>query len=719
MIEIIRLNQDWLFCPKNLRNGQHTSCNEKLFTRVTLPHMNPLLPWHDFDEKTYQSVSWYRRWFRPSPRWKGNRVRLAFDGVMIAAQVWINNQYIGEHKGGYTPFTFDITDHLAWNKNNLIAVCVDSRERPDIPPCGGLIDYLLFAGIYRDVRLEILPSVYIADVFAKPRLNNLETDILITNTTADTVCTSVSIRLGGNAVRENVEVAAHSSRTVSLNLDHLDVKPWSLDAPQLYTLQTALRSCDKVSTRIGFREARFEKDGRFYLNGTPVKLIGLDRHQTFPYVGGAMPDRVQARDADILKYELGLNIVRTSHYPQSPAFLNRCDEIGLLVFEELPGWQHIGDEAWKEISKQELREMILRDRNHPSIVLWGVRINESRDDHDFYTETNRIAHELDPTRQTGGVRYFQESEFLEDVFTFNDFSNDVQIPKNRPHLITEFNGHMFPTKSFDQEERLIEHALRHARIQNKQMGMDEVAGAIGWCAFDYNTHAEFGSGDRICYHGVMDIFRFPKFAAHFYKSQRNPKYGYVLEPASHLKIGERSGGGFDPLYVFSNCETVEIWVDNKCYGSYEPDRENFPHLPHPPFRCSGFATWGHRCADIEFRGKVNGKVVIKKLIAGDGVSQKLYLAADDYVLNADGSDCTRVVFGLTDPFGNFLPYATGSVFFSLIGPAEIIGENPFALVAGRGAVWMKAGTRPGEAILRAEKKGLPPKEIKVRIRKKD
>src|SRR5690606_10362556 len=131
---------------------------------------------------------------------------------------------------------------------------------------------------------------------------------------------------------------------------------------------------------------------------------------------------------------------------------------GLLVFEEIPGWQHIGDDAWKEVSKQELREMILRDRNHPSIVLWGVRINESGDDTDFYTQTNAIAHELDPTRQTGGVRYLRDSEFLEDVFTFNDFSNGVMPPNHQPYLITEFMGHMFPTKPWDNEERLVEHA---------------------------------------------------------------------------------------------------------------------------------------------------------------------------------------------------------------------------------------------------------------------
>ena len=715
MREIVRLNRDWRYLPKNRADAKRVDCDDRGFDRVTLPHANVELPWHDFHDRDHQFISWYRRRFRAPAGWRGRRVRLEFDGVMVAARVWVNGRSVGEHKGGYTPFGFDITDRLIWGRENIIAVQVDSRERPDIPPCGGLIDYLLFGGIYRDVYLHVLDPVYIADVFARPGKDAIEAVVAVVNAQEADCETDVRIELEGKWVQQTVQVEAGARRDVALRLDGLSVNPWSLDDPALYTLRTFLGDGDLVTTRVGFREARFDPDGYFYLNGRPVKLFGLDRHQTFPYTGGAMPARVQRRDADLLKYELGLNIVRTSHYPQSPAFLDRCDEIGLLVFEEIPGWQHIGDDAWKEVSKQELRAMILRDRNHPCIVLWGVRINESRDDHEFYTETNRIAHELDPTRQTGGVRYLRDSEFLEDVFTFNDFSNDVQPPNHRPYLITEFNGHMFPTKPFDQEERLVEHALRHARIQDKQMGTEGVAGAIGWCAFDYNTHAEFGSGDRICYHGVMDIFRFPKFAAHFYKSQRDPRYGYVLEPASHLKIGERSGGGFDPLYVFSNCETLEIRVDGRCRGTFAADRETFPHLAYPPFRCAGFADWGHRAVDVEFIGKVRGEPVIWKRIAGDGVPRALYLVADDRTLDADGSDCTRIAFGLTDAFGNLLPYATGVVTLDIQGPGRLIGENPFALTAGHGALWLRAGSRRGTVVVTARTPRLPERRIRIRI----
>ena len=228
------------------------------------------------------------------------------------------------------------------------------------------------------------------------------------------------------------------------------------------------------------------------------------------------------------------NIVRTSHYPQSRHFLDCCDEIGLLVLEEIPGWQHIGDKAWQDIAVDNVRRMIRRDWNHPSVILWGVRINESRDNHDFYTRTNALAHALDSGRQTGGIRYFQESEFLEDVFTMNDFGWPLKAPNHPRYLNTEFVGHTFPTKTIDSKERLQEHTIRHARVHDQLASDPQYAGGIGWCAFDYNTHANFGSGDRICYHGVMDIFRTPKAAAGFYKSMCEPAEEIVLEPVVPL-----------------------------------------------------------------------------------------------------------------------------------------------------------------------------------------
>ncbi len=469
--------------------------------------------------------------------------------------------------------------------------------------------------------------------------------------------------------------------------------------------------------RIGFREAQFHKQGGFTLNGQRLNLIGLNRHQTYPYIGAAAPDRLQRQDADILKFELGVNIVRTSHYPQSPAFLDRCDEIGLLVFEEIPGWQHIGDAGWQATTLRAVRAMIERDRNHPAIILWGVRVNESRDDEALYTQTNALAHQLDPTRQTGGVRNFQGSQFLEDVFTYNDFSNTVREPVHTPYMVTEFNGHMYPTKSWDQEERAIEHALRHLRIQDKQLGMDNVAGAIGWCAFDYNTHHEFGSGDGICYHGVMDIFRLPKWAAYAYASQIDPARRVVLQAATLWAKGDRNGGGFEPLTVFSNCDALDVWIGEAYLGRFEPDRAAFPHLPHAPFTVSGFKSFDDdgRHYDLRIVGLLNGEPVAEQCMAADGLPAALELRADDSTLCADGADMTRLTFRIVDRFGNRLPYTQSVVSFALEGPGELVGENPFPLMGGQAALFVRAGRTPGTITIRASAARLPAAEVTITV----
>ena len=643
---------------------------------------------------------------------------------------------LGEHKGGFTPFSFELTDHLT--NENVLTVYLDSTERTDIPPYGFVVDYLTFGGIYRDVHLRVVEPCHLTNVFVHARdvlsaAPTLIVDVHMANQGAQPQAVTLGVTLKdaqGRSVASSqvpdVIIPPQGDITGSVTLPDLaGIQLWTPDQPALYSVDVTLAQHDHLldaqTERFGFREAEFRQDGGFYLNGGRFNLIGLNRHQTYPYIGAAAPARLQRRDAEIVKFELGCNIVRTSHYPQSPHYLDRCDEIGLLVLEEIPGWQHIGDEAWQAISLRDVRAMIERDRNHPSIILWGVRINESQDNEALYTATNALAHQLDPTRQTGGIRHFQNSQFLEDVFTYNDFSNTVVDPIHTPHLITEFNGHMFPTKTWDQEGRLVEHALRHARIQDKQLGMDSVAGAIGWCAFDYNTHQEFGSGDHICYHGVMDIFRLPKYAAYFYESQQDPAQRVVLHAATVWSMGDNSGGGVNPLVVFSNCDEVEVWIGDTSTGRVAPDRATFPNLPHPPFQIPlghGHLTWGKTLVDLTVRGYIGGQVAAEQRIAADGLPAALMLCADDAELHADGADMTRLVFKIVDRFGNRLPYTNQVVSFEVDGPADLIGENPFAIMGGQAALYLRARHQPGTVTVRATTPRLPAASTAVTIRGK-
>jgi beta-galactosidase len=750
---ILPINRNWRYQPAKVAGAESPDFDDSKFVRVVIPHTNIELPWHSFDDKDYEFVSTYRRRFRFPKGAEGKRVFVDFEGVMTASTVWINGALLGDYRGGFTPFSFEVTKHLRKDAENVLVVQVDSTERADIPPFGYEIDYMTFGGIYREVSLRIVPSTYIDNIFAKP------TDVLGGGRSLEVNCFVGGDPVGDGALSIEVElrdkdhVIAKAVRTVermvsgsegngpdasldpytdaavyastqtlkdparqTVVLPHLSgIQLWDLERPSLYTVHVKLlhsgQVIDEDSRRVGFRDAMFTDRG-FSLNGKIVKLRGLDRHQTYPFVGQAMPARAQKKDADILRKNLHCNIVRTSHYPQSRHFLDRCDEIGLLVLEEIPGWQHIGDESWKKVAIDNVGRMIRRDWNHPSIVLWGVRINESQDDHGFYVRTNALAHALDDSRQTGGIRNFPESELLEDVFTVNDFGFPLRPPNHPRYLNTEFVGHTFPTKTTDDDERQREHTLRHARIHNQLASNPQYAGGIGWCAFDYNTHSNFGAGDRICYHGVTDIFREPKPAAGFYKSQCDPAEEVVLEPAFHWARGDESVG-FTKAVFCSNCDHLKIlaraeslesnpWV---AVAEIDPDRAEFEHLKYPPFVLDMSkldlrklrAGWG----DLRAEGYIDGKLAITKTLSGRGVDSKFALLPDDHELVADGADTTRVVVRVTDEFGAIRTYSNDPVVFTLEGPAKLIGDNPFALVGGTCAVWVRAGESAGTVRLTA------------------
>jgi beta-galactosidase len=719
-------NHNWLFSEKNLPNATRLVFNDAGFKRITIPHTNKMLPWHGFDDKEYEFVSVYRRHFRPPVALQGQRVFVDFGGAMTAATVWLNGQKLGEYRGGYTPFSFELTQHLNWRGDNVLAVEVDSTERQDIPPFGNRIDYLTFGGLYRDVELRFVDQTFIENVFAKPvdvlsPNRNLQVRVFLDQSQKSDALFKLTaeLREGGRLIASQDKELISEANHYDLALSNLGtIELWNTDRPKLYEvtvkLTTGNRLVDQYETRIGFREAKFTPEG-FHLNGKHLKLRGLNRHQTFPFVGQAMPARGQQRDAWILRKELHCNIVRTSHYPQSPHFLDACDEYGLLVFEEIPGWQHIGNADWQNLALEYVEKMVRRDWNHPSVILWGVRVNESGDNHDLYTKTNALAHSLDDSRQTGGVRYRYSSERLEDVFTMNDFGFPLRPPNHPLYLNTEFNGHMYPTKRNDNVERLREHTHRHARVHDQLASDNKYAGGLGWCAFDYNTHDEFGSGDRICYHGVSDIFRIPKPAAGFYKSQCDPSEEIVLEPAFDWARGDENET-FTNALVCSNCEQLKFYIGERLIAEVEPDRKTYQHLKYAPFVTNLHDGIGRAWADLRIEGYIGGKKVIERKMSGRGADRQLIVEPDDRELIGDGIDMTRVVMKVTDEYGAVRPFANGPITLTIEGPGEIIGENPFALFGGVGAVWIRTKQSAGVVRLVAKHQMLGSKTVAITVR---
>ena len=574
------LCNDWEFtlvCDEKFIRGEGT------YEKVRLPHNIKELPQHYASPDDYEAVCGYRQQIFIDSADKGRRIFLQFDGAAHIAQVYVNGRFAAEHRTGYTAFRVEITDLVNYGAQNLIAVRLDTTENSTTPPFGFVIDYLTYSGLYREVWLDIRSESFISDIFVS---------------TPDTQTAHVELTVDGIAegarvtVWDGSEVIASAEGTDRFDLKCESVQPWDVDHPKLYMLRAELLSesgeiLDTAETSFGFRTAVFKNDG-FYLNGKKVFIRGLDRHQCFPYIGYAAPRHLQEEDARILKEELACNAVRTSHYPQSHWFIDACDRLGLLVFTEIPGWQHIGDAAWKDQAVRNTEEMVLQYRNHPSIVLWGVRINESQDCDDLYERTNETARRLDPTRQTSGVRYIENSHLLEDVYAYNDFSHDGFTPgckpKNKvfkddkPLLISEANGHMFPTKSFDSWAKRQEHALRHARVMDAAQKDGQHTGVFQWCMFDYPTHKDFGSGDRVCYHGVMDAFRNPKLAASVYASQGENIP--VLEVGSPMDIGDYPAGNVGEIYLFTNADEVQLYKNDAYVNTFKAKLSG--GISHPP-----------------------------------------------------------------------------------------------------------------------------------------
>ena len=759
----IAFNNDWLFTESYDAGFDNA-------VKVRLPHTCREIPYNYIRCEDYQMVCGYKKSFYAPAEWRGKRILLRFDGAAHEAEVYCNGHLTAKHSCGYTAFAADISNHVAFDAENTITVRLDTRETLNIPPFGFVIDYLCYGGLYREVTLEVRERGYISDVL----IENIGTSEI-------RVRTCCSEELPGRSLRTDFFDADGNHIASAVGAEFIQrfthPKLWSPDCPHLYTarvrlLDKEMNVLDEKRVRFGLRSAVFRSDG-FYLNGEKLKLRGLNRHQSFAYVGYAMPRSMQRLDAEILKNELGVNAVRTSHYPQSQHFFDRCDELGLLVFTEIPGWQHIGDDKWKAQAIENTREMVMQNMHHPSIILWGVRINESQDCDELYKETNRVAHELDASRQTSGVRYLEKSHLLEDVYAFNDFSHTgdnaglkskkrVTSRRSKPYLVSECNGHMFPTKPFDDERHRLSHALRHANVLDAMYAADDVCGIFPWCMFDYNTHKDFGSGDGICYHGVMDMFRNPKLAAAVYASQNDGSDCCTV--SSSMDIGEHPAGDIGKVYVFTNADSVRLYKNNVFVREFLPERGKYTALPHPPviiddfigemlqtqegydpqtadelkdclgaiakygtsglppkflaklaklMLCKGLKisdgyelygkyveNWGGEATVWRFDAVRGGKVV-KSTVKMPGQSVHLEFAvSSNELFDGDTYDVALVRIRALDPNGSVAVYYQEPVRLEASGEIELIGPDVISLKGGCGGCYVKTSGKAGAGTLK-------------------
>lgn len=770
------LNFSWSFI-KGFKDEYLNKLDKVEATEVNVPHNPVEIPYNYFSEQNYQGLFTYEKFFDVENYNKNKVYILHFEGFMFLADIYLNGEKLGQFYSGYLPVDIDITKYVKKSNNRLVMV-LDSRENKDYPPFGFAIDYLTFSGIYREVWLESHLTTYLNNFYIHGDMNgniniiydiNGNDEISVENLVFD---------------ENNQEKARFSGNSYKLE----DFELWDLDNPNLYKLRTIVTlkgETEEFENRFAFRNVKFTNQG-FFLNGKKIKLVGLNRHQGYPYMGYAASKSLQEDDALILKNELGVNVVRTSHYSQSEHFLNKCDELGLLVVNEIPGWQHIGQsETWREECVENARRMVLKERNHPCIIAHGVRIDESVDDHELYEKTNEIAHKLDKYRQTIGVRNFRNSELLEDIYGYNDFVCDslkigLSKPKsiktqNHPLLITEYMGHMDPVKANSDEGKRIEVALRHAKVIDDNFKYENTAGAIGWCFVDYHSHTDFGSGDHLCPHGVLDLYRNKKYTAAIYASQqdKNP----VLEVLSNMKPGDVPEAIFNDIYIATNCDYVEVYKNEEFVKKLEPKNDMFKYLKHPPIllddivgetfkeekfpkksypkiaRTFSYAamhgfnhlplstkiylgwmmfrykvsftdlvgywnkyvgSWGGMAKTYRFVGFKNGQKVKEVELGPSNEFDLEVIPNKTELVNGDTYDTLKITLRHVDSHKSLMQYSQRIVEVEIDGPIQLVGPKQQTLLGGQLTLYINSLNKTGDAHVKIRMDNIE-KQISVKV----
>ena len=681
-------NQGWRFGGRYVRGAEKPKHSDAHYARVTLPHTVTPLSWGNWDPSLWEHVWIYRKHFAGSAVRRG-RVLLDFDGVLTNATVYLNGVNLGEHEGGYLPFSVELTDELV-SGDNVLAVVVDSRWL-NVPPEGdsggaSAVDYFQPGGIYRDVNLRVVPEVFIADVFAKPG------DVLTPNPTVAVAATIDSahgprhrLNLTAELLDGETPIASGTAdftlkkgkKVVRLTIDGIaGIELWSPDTPKLYTVRVTLSGPSlpsqsfEVST--GFREASFQVDG-FYLNGERVQLFGLNRHQLFPYTGMAA-----------------------------------CDRIGLMVWEEAPGWKYVGNAGFQKLFLQNVHDMIVRDRNRPSVIVWGTRIDETVGHVGLYGQARQLAYSLDGSRQTTGAMHTQSTAgWAEDVFAYDDYHSfdgvatlEPPVP-GVPYMVSEAVGTLDGAGLYrwiDTSQTLGMQAQMHADVHDIARSEPGYAGVLAWCAIDYaSENGGSRTWENLKWPGVVDTFRVPKPGAAFYRSQVDPTVTPVIAPAFVWDFGPLSPAGpGESAMIATNCDRLEVHVGGQLLTVVTPDTETYGALAYPP-AVLDLTVDGTSLPDLVIDGYVGTTLATTLQMSSNRSLDTLALDIEDLSITGDGSDATRFTLRCVDAYGNLQPYVGGEVTLWLSGPGVLISDNPFSFDINGGVGGGFIGSLPDQA----------------------
>lgn len=760
--EVYSMNPAWRFHKGAVEGAETKEFNDKDWTVVSLPDGIEYLPTEASGCINYQGEVWYRKHFTPDAALKGKKLFLHFEAIMGKSKVFVNGKLLTEHFGGYLPVIADVTDVLDWNGDNVIAVWADNSDDPSYPPgkAQDVLDYTYFGGIYRDCWLIAHNNVFITDpnyenevaggglfvAFGKvsDALAEVQLKIHVRNATKNPFSGRVEYMLlqpdGTEVARlsDKIQVKAGRATTVS---DRMPVKQpmlWTPSTPTLYNL--LVRVLDKEGNvidgyrrRIGIRSIEFKGKDGFYLNGRPYgkPLIGANRHQDFAVVGNAVANSIHWRDAKKLK-DVGMEIIRNAHCPQDPAFMDACDELGLFVIVNTPGWQFWNDAPeFAQRVYSDIRNVVRRDRNHPSVWLWKPILNETWYPADFAKNTRDIvdAEYPYPYCYSGSDSEARGHENFPVYFAHPANMQDAskEIDPTKTYFTREWGDNVDDWSSHNSPSRVARNwGEQPMRVQAQhyacpyypvtsydvlyKQSPQHVGGCL-WHSFDHQR----GYHPDPFYGGLMDVFRQPKYSYYMFmaqrpavKNDRNAGSGPMVYIAHEMT----PFSGKD-VTVYSNCDEVRLTFNKggKTY-TYKKDK-NRPGMPSPvitfpdvyDFMMDKAFSRTQKQDDVYLlaEGLIDGKVVATHKVVPARRPEKILLWMDNEGtdLKADGSDFVTVVAAVADKNGNIKRLNNYNIRFSIEGEGRLLGgpgvlANPVPVKWGTAPVLVQSTLKPGK-----------------------
>ena len=731
----IPFDRQWQFVRADVPQAQTPDFDDHAWETVTLPHTartEALVAGQG--ARQWQGICWYRKTFDLPADARDQQIILRFDGAMNAAEIWVNGRSAGKFMGGYLPYVMDISKLARPGETNVVAVRLDNRDNPLTGPKPLVdLDFNLYGGLYRDAHLILKNKLHITDpilagqtagggVFVTfPAISREQATVMVRTQVKNDdeiprpcVVRTTLLDAGGQAVASAEStpetLAAGTDREIVQEIQVPNPKLWSPQSPTLYQVRSEVIAqgtpVDVAQTRIGIRRIQITKDG-FWINGRKMFLRGVNRHQEYPYVGNALSDEAQYRDALKIK-EAGFDYVRLSHYPQSPAFLDACDELGLVVMDSLMGWQYFDkDPAFAALKYEECRELVRRDRNHPCVILWEVSLNESDMPAAFVARANTIAHEEYP----GDQCYTCGWEKGYDVFIQARQHGGCRQVNDRPCVISEYGDWEYYAQNAGLEQgrwkdlqpadrssrqlrgagevRMLQQALNFQEAHNDDLKTTAFADGV-WVMFDYNR----GYAPDLESSGVMDIFRLPKFSYWFFRSQRDagePVAGRPVGPVLFIANYWTTNSPRE-VRVFSNCDEVALYLNGKLLERRHPDVSRVTtNLKHPPFT---FQLDRFQPGTLQAVGYLDGREVARseRRTPGELAGLELTFDVSGRPFAAGQKDMTFCYATLKDKAGTMIPTARVPVFFGATGQARLVGDNPIMSEAATATV-LVAGDR--------------------------